>query len=42
MQKLLAEEYQQIKVIDRNDKRQKCLDELDDFFSPDRADSDTV
>lgn len=42
VQTLLAEEYNQIKVIDRNDKRQKVIDGLDDFFNPDQADHDTL
>lgn len=42
VQTLLAEEYNQIKVIDKNEKRQKVIDGLDDFFSPDQAEQDTI
>lgn len=42
VQTLLSEEYNQIKVIDRSERRQKVMDALDDYFSPDRADQETV
>ena len=38
VQRLLGEEYNQIKIDDRDQKRQKVLDSLDAYFSPDRAD----
>lgn len=42
VQTLLAEEYNQIKIIDRNEQRQKVIEGLDDFFNPDQADQDTL
>lgn len=41
VQGLLAEEYNQIKVIDRDEKRQKVFESLDDFYSPSKADAET-
>ena len=41
VQSLLAEEYNQIKVIDRDEKRQKVFESLDDFYSPSKADAET-
>lgn len=41
VQDLLAEEYNQIKVIDRDEKRQKVFESLDDFYSPSKADAET-
>lgn len=34
VQKLLGDEYKQIKIDDRNDKRNEVLETLDDYFSP--------
>lgn len=42
VQGLLADEYNQVKVIDRDEKRQKVFDSLDDFYSSSKADADTV
>ena len=42
MQKLIGDEYKQIKVDDRDERRQKILETLDDYFMPETANGDAL
>ena len=35
VQKLIGDEYKQVKVDDRDERRQQIMETLDDYFSPD-------
>ena len=39
VQKLIGDEYKQIKVDDRDQRRQQVMESLDDHFRPDGEDS---
>lgn len=40
MQTLIGDEYKKIKVDDRDEKRQKILETLDDHFRPEGSDGE--
>ena len=42
VQQLVADDYKQIKIDDRNEKRQAVLETLDDYFSPLNEESRSV
>ena len=41
VQKLIGDEYKQVKVNDQDEKRHNIMEGLDDFFKPDTTEPDT-